>query len=444
MSRKNRKHLRGDRGETFLRLTRGVDPTHILCVSIDISKYFHLVIIHNAYGEVIRPAFEVDIYRTGFEGLCATIDEAKAHTQAEVILIGMEPTGHYFDNIARHLCARYHNVFLINPLAVKENRSQKLMHYQKTDEEDLAAIGDLLRRGEGTPYRPLRGVYLTMQQIDRLRLTRVKMAKALKSQIIGHIDRIFPGLVIKGDEAKKRYQPLFSSDFWSSQTAQSLIRVCPDPTRLAQMTHNELITAFHKAGYRLGPVGADRIIAYAKKVLLPDPQLIAVRTELLKQDLSLLETLQTHMAQLEAKLHPLLEQTPGYLLTHLKGVSLTQAASLIAAMGDPAHYQYAGQVFKRSGLISGRNDSGIRQKKGKGSHITKVGDPYLRRALLNLVDTLSIHQPTLTPFRRRLKASKPHPGVARVATARKAMGIIFAILRDQKIQGLVLKKGAAM
>jgi hypothetical protein len=35
-------------------------------------------------------------------------------------------------------------------------------------------------------------------------------------------------------------------------------------------------------------------------------------------------------------------------------------AKLAAAIGDPNNYTYAAQVFRRSGLVSGRNDSGPR------------------------------------------------------------------------------------
>jgi len=48
----------------------------ILCVSLDIHKYFHVVIIHNALGEIVTPTFEIDIFQTGFEQLCQAIDEA--------------------------------------------------------------------------------------------------------------------------------------------------------------------------------------------------------------------------------------------------------------------------------------------------------------------------------------------------------------------------------
>jgi transposase len=281
MSRKQRKHIRGKRGEAFLQIIRGVDRARILCVSLDISKYFHLVMMHNACGEIVTPSFEIDIFRSGFEHLCRVIDETAARMGAEVVLIGMEPTGHYFENIARHLHARYEHVYLINSLAVKENRGQKMMHHEKTDEEDAATIGDLLCRGEGTPYRPVEGIYLEMQHIDRVRIAKLKMRSALKNQVIGHLDRIFPGMIIPHKEAQQRHPPLFTTSFWSCQMAQDLVRVCPDPGRLSQMTPQELIDAFHEQGCRMGPHWAAKIIAFAQQTLHPNPEVIAVRSQLL-------------------------------------------------------------------------------------------------------------------------------------------------------------------
>ncbi|MBU1747061.1 MAG: IS110 family transposase, partial [Chloroflexi bacterium] len=253
MSRQRRQHIRGQRGQAFLQIVRGIDRARILCVSLDVSKYFHLVMMHNAYGEIVTPCFEIDIFRAGFQHLCQVIDETAASIEAQVILIGLEPTGHYFENIARHLHARYPHVYLINSLAVKENRAQKLMRYEKTDEGDAAAIGDLLSRGEGTPYRPGAGIYLRMQHLDRVRVAKLKMRAALKNQIIGHLDRIFPGLIITDQKAQQRRRPLFTTPFWSCEMAQHLVRVCPDPQQLAAMTPTDLITAFHERGYRMGP-----------------------------------------------------------------------------------------------------------------------------------------------------------------------------------------------
>jgi hypothetical protein len=116
----------------------------------------------------------------------------------------MEPTGHYFENLARHLHHDHRSprpVTLINSFAVSINRDQQMMHREKDDEIDVAAIGDLLRRGEGTPFQPINGLYLEMQHLARVRLSKVKIRTALKNQIVGHLDRIFPGLVIQGKVA---------------------------------------------------------------------------------------------------------------------------------------------------------------------------------------------------------------------------------------------------
>ena len=55
MSRKKCTHLRGNRGQTFANKMRGVSLERILCVSLDIHKYFHVAMLHNALGEIIRP-----------------------------------------------------------------------------------------------------------------------------------------------------------------------------------------------------------------------------------------------------------------------------------------------------------------------------------------------------------------------------------------------------
>ena len=443
MSRKKRTHLRGERGQAFADKIRGIPLEQILCVSLDIHKYFHVVIIHNALGEIVTPTFEIDIFQTGYEQLCRAIDEAVVCTDSQVVLTGMEPSSHYFENLARHLHKRPQPVTLINSFAVTKNRDQQMMQREKDDEIDTAAIGDLLRRGEGTPFNPLSGVYLQLQHLDRVRISKVKIRTMLQNQILGHLDRIFPGLVIVGDDAKDRYEPLFATSFWECQTLQHLIRVSPDPRKLAAMSAPDLIDAFHAHNYAMGPIGAARIIAYAKKALLPDADLIAIRCELLQHDLALLEEVEYHIVQLEDRLRDLLTETPYMVWTKLKGISDIQVVSLAAAIGDPANYSHAKQVFRRSGLVPGRNDSGTRQRKGKGKKIVKVGDVYLRRALMNALATLLLHQFVLREYCNKLKVSKP-AGVARVATARRAIGILWAILRDQRSETLTLKKGVTM
>jgi hypothetical protein len=187
MSRKGRTHLRGKRGQAFADKIRGVPLDRILCVSLDVHKYFHMVMIHNGLGEIVTPTFEIDIFQNGIDQLCQAIDEATTRTEAQIVLTGMEPSGHYFENLARQLDKQSRPVTLINSYAVKKNRDQHMMHHEKSDEIDTAAIGDLLRRGEGTPFKPVKGVYLQLQHLDRVRFSKVKIRTILQNQVIGHV-----------------------------------------------------------------------------------------------------------------------------------------------------------------------------------------------------------------------------------------------------------------
>ena len=443
MKQKQQSHLRGQRGQAFADRIRGIRPEQIVCVSIDISKDFHVALLHNGLGEIITPSFEVNIFRTGFEQLCQTIDTAVIRTEAQVVLIGMEPTGHYYENLARHFQADGRNVTMINSYAVKENRRQQMMAREKNDEIDAASIGDLLRRGEGTPYRPLTGVYLQLQQLDRARLGEVKIQTMYKNRIIGHLDRIWPGLVLTKEAANTRYKPLFAADFWECQRWQQLVRVCPDPREIAAMSPHEMTTAFHEHGFSMGPVWSQRFIDYAQRSLWAEPEVVASRRLLLTSDLGALDGVSARIACFNAQIYPLLAQTPYQFLTHVKGLSPTVVASFAAAVGDPDNYKNGRQVFRRSGLVSGQNDSGARQRQGEGSAITKAGDVYLRRALNNMFGGLILHQPILSAYYHRLKQTKKS-GVARVATLRRINGIVWATVRDQRTDTLILKKEHSM
>ena len=438
MKRNRRRHLRGRRGQAFADLVRGVCPEQILCVSIDVSKDFHVVLLHNGLGEIVTPSFEIDIFHTGFDQFYQAVEAAIADSAAQVVLVGMEPTGHYYENLARHIREMGQEVTIVNSFSVKENRRQQMMAREKDDDIDVAAIGDLLRRGEGSPFRPPTGIYLQLQQLDRARLGELKIQTIYKNRVIGHLDRIFPGLILTKAATKERYEPMFATDFWHCQTLQNLVRICPDPRELAVLSPAGLVALFHQNDCRMGPRTAARIITYAQKVLWPDPAVVTIRSQLLATDLQTLDQVSIRIAHYSQQLQQKLAQTPYQFLTRVKGLSPIRAASLAAAAGDPANYRFAGQLFRRSGLVSGRNDSGARQRQGKGRAITKTGDIYLRRALNDLLNGLILHQPILRTYYHRLKQTKP-VGVARVATIRRAVGILWATLRDQRADSLLLR-----
>ena len=188
---------------------------------------------------------------------------------------------------------------------------------------------------------------------------------------------------------------------------------------------------FRARQWRMGEATASRIIQFAQQVLLPPEELIDARLPYLQSDLLILEVLDEVIAEAEKQIEQHLSKTEGRLLPHIMGIGILHATSYVAGIGNPSHYEHAGQTFKRSGLISGRNDSGLHQRAGAGHRVTKVGDPYLRSALIQLTRSLCQWQPYFGKYQAHLIARGKHPGVAIVATARKANGVLFALMRDQ-------------
>jgi hypothetical protein len=105
----------------------------------------------------------------------------------------------------------------------------------------------VLREGHGRPYRPPSGVYLTLYHLERYRLAREQAATRLKNQIIGHVDRLYPGLVVRDRDAAQRLKPMFR-DMWTAKTPRRLLELCPDPYQLRQQTANSLYQQFRAAG----------------------------------------------------------------------------------------------------------------------------------------------------------------------------------------------------
>ncbi len=98
MSQKDKTHIRGKRGQAFADKIRGLNLEHVLCISLDISKYFQVVMIHNALGEIVKPTFEIDIFKTGFEQLCQAIENSAC--QFGWICFVRRPVGVSLDRIS--------------------------------------------------------------------------------------------------------------------------------------------------------------------------------------------------------------------------------------------------------------------------------------------------------------------------------------------------------
>ena len=184
MSKKKQKYIRGEKKERFKRKIKGIEKEKILGISIDISKDYHKALIFDFEGRILDGPFEFDVFKDGYENFKQRVGKAIEEREAKKIFFGLEPTGPYHENLARHLKEDFKEVEFINPSATYANRAQDMLVGLKTDDIDLGAIGDLLMRGKGYEYNlEEAGVYLNLKEETFWREKKLKMQTRLKNQI---------------------------------------------------------------------------------------------------------------------------------------------------------------------------------------------------------------------------------------------------------------------
>lgn len=415
--------------ERFRQQMQGIAPEAWRCVGIDIGKYEHVGVVTDGWGSLLLNPFRFSLQQPSVHEFLGRVDQVAVHGSPP--LLAMEPTGHYYEPLAHEVSQRYgaEQVFLVQSYDVAERRKSWNKGTFKNDEVDACIIAQVLREGHGRPYRPPDGVYLTLSHLERYRLAREQASTRLKNQIIGHVDRLYPGLVVRDREAAERLQPLFR-EMWTTETPRRLLILCPDPYQLRQHTAESLYEQFRAAGYWMNRPYAGRIMAAAQKLCLPDPGLVTVRGAMLQQDLNNLAVAEQQVAETEAEMVRYLDKTWGVWLRPT-GVDPARLACLVATVGDIGQYDSSRQLFGRSGLHVGCNDSGIRQQRGRGRHIVKPGDRHLRCQLLRFTFSMLARYPALRAYKTQCQQRGLSPVAARIAVARKLTGIIFSLASRQ-------------
>ena len=89
-------------------------------VGIDIAKNVHWAGIILPNGKEIKKSFSFNNNKKGFESLVETVKNVLTMLNFKNVIIGMEPTGHYWKSLARYLKKiEWIKVVTVNPFHVK-------------------------------------------------------------------------------------------------------------------------------------------------------------------------------------------------------------------------------------------------------------------------------------------------------------------------------------
>lgn len=162
-------------------------------VAVDVGKTKAAVLVTDAARR--RLLGPVEFPMTG-PGLGRVISQAQAELSDTPIRVGVEAAGHYHRPLLSPSVWPGWEVVELNPAHVSEQRRVMGRRRVKTDALDLEAITELLLAGRGVPVGEPSAVITELTAWAGLRRRRVVTRVATKNQLLGQLDRCFPGLTL--------------------------------------------------------------------------------------------------------------------------------------------------------------------------------------------------------------------------------------------------------
>jgi transposase len=163
---------------------------------------------------------------------------------------------------------------------------------------------------------------------------------------------------------------------------------------------------------------------FLENISLPETEQIIVCSSL-----KLLDTVQKEMAALEADLCARAKENPNVkLLMGIPGISVLSALTILAEIGPISRFSSPKKLACYAGLVPSVHQSGKTRYAG---NITKEGRSTLRWILVQCAQRAIQSKGKLRSFYLSLKEKKGHK-IAIVATARKLLHIIWAVLTRQE------------
>jgi len=387
-----------------------------LIVGIDVGSEKHFARAFNFRGVEYGKLLIFDNNAEGFAKLeewAGKITGSKGFTE---VMLGMEPTGHYWFNLAENTKKSGMRIVLVNPHHVKKSKELDDNNPTKNDRKDPKTIAMLVKDGRYMePYIP-EGLYKELRSAMDSRWRLVKELSAVKNRISRWICIHYP-----------EFTKVFCD--WEGKAALLILNECPTPKKVVEKGIEGIMSIWKKHKIRaVGIKRAVRLLESAKTSIGTSEGLVSAGNELSM----LLEDYESKMRQLErtmALIEDLAMQIPGFeKMLEIKGVGLVTAAGFLAEVGDIFRFSHPKQIQKLSGLSLKENSSG--KHKGQTT-ICKRGRKRLRYYLtFGIMPLLSkneefraLHQYYTTRKERPLKKMQ-----SLIALSNKLIRVFYTIL----------------
>ncbi|WP_255259758.1 IS110 family transposase [Lentibacillus sp. CBA3610] len=135
-----------------------------LIIGIDVAKKKHVARAIDDRGRDLAKRLVFENTFTGFKQLLKWAQNLADETNKSNFIFGMEPTGHYWLNLAYYLRAQELHAVVVNPMKVKRTKELDDDSPTKNDTKDAKVIAQVMRAGRYHEPILLEGIYAELRE----------------------------------------------------------------------------------------------------------------------------------------------------------------------------------------------------------------------------------------------------------------------------------------
>ncbi len=392
----------------------------VLIVGVDVAKRKHMARFWDPRGDDIARPLLFENSRDGFWRLAGVIERLKAEHGFERMVIGMEPTGHYWKPLAWFLRARGYMVVMVNPYHVKRTKELDDNSQTKNDRKDAGLIAQLVKEGRFLHCLLPTGVYGELRELTIARQQQKRKLNAVLCQLQTVLDVYFP-----------EFAQVFKNIV--GMGARWVLANFPFPSDVQSVPVVELAQGFRAAtNHRVGLKRAQKLRQAAEKSIGIEEGTAGARVRL-KGYLAEIDLWLAQLEETEKAMANALRATGwGEILTSIPGVGVVTAAGFLGEIGDPTAFSDWRQVQKLAGLNLVEQSSG--EKRGQRT-ISKRGRPGLRALLYQAALAAVAKDPVFGSLYRYFLGRAQNPlekKQALIAVALKLLRVMLWLIQSRQ------------
>lgn len=382
----------------------------IIYVGIDIAKLNHFAAAMSSDGEILIEPFKFTNDADGFQLLISKLESF----DKDSIIIGLESTAHYGNNLVRYLVAEFYKVCVLNPIKTSQMRKNNIRK-TKTDKVDTYVIIKTLMMQDHLRFVTFFDLDLMdLKDLGRFRQKTIKQRTRLKIQLTTYVDEVFPEL-----------QYFFKSGL-HQKAVYALLKEAPSPNEIASMhmTHLANLLKTNSHGHFKKEQALELRVLAQKSVGANDSAISIQITQTIQQ----IELLDSQLKMIEDKMTDIMRFNESVIMT-IPGIGYINGGMILGEIGDIHRFSNPSKLLAYAGLDPSVYQSG--NFNAKNTRMSKRGSRVLRYALVNAAWNVVRNNKTFETYYNAKKAEGRSHYNALGHCAGKLVRIIWKMLTDE-------------